>query len=139
MKIIAMLFAIILVIIFILFVGSDLINTIKYIKSKKCDGYIVEVLDIEKIASYGRNQYRRFRRYKIKYNGGIESEILMARKKLNVGDTIKVHYSENADGSCKVLNIISCLRITELVLSAIIVIILIKVGIFMESRGVINV
>lgn len=135
MKIIAMLFAIILLIILILFVVSDIVNTIKYIVSKKCDGYIVEVLDIEKIASYGRNQYRRFRRYKIEYNGGIESEILMARKKLNVGDTIKVHYSENADGSYNVLDIISCLRITELVLSTIIVIILIKVVIFVEMNG----
>lgn len=124
---------IILAFILLFFIWSDIKNTVKYIKSNKSDGYIIEILDIEKIASYGRHQYRNFRRYKVRYNENIESEILLRNTKLKIGDIVRVHYIVDNNGSFKILDKISYMRLSELIFSVIIALIIAKIGISMDN------
>lgn len=100
---------------------------------------ILENLGIEKVAFYGRHNYRKYGNYYIQftYNGEVRNDRLLIKdRKLAPGDFVEVHYDVDEVG-VHPLNDVCLRRVRELIICFII---MLPVGLlfyYLEKNGMI--
>lgn len=116
--------ALILVILVLLgFILGDLSNAKQYHNATRVQGVVCENYGIEKVAYYGRHQYRKYGRYLIRFSSpaGLQTqEVLLKNRKLQRGDMVEVRYIVSQEGVQLVDNI-SGARLLEFAISLMIV------------------
>ena len=124
--VIAVIFALVVVLVLLAFVIGDIKKAKKYANATKVQGIVYENCGVEKVASYGRNQYRKYGKYLIQYHSqaGVQVQPLLLRnKKLQKGDTVEVRYSKEG-ANIQLIDNVSTNRLLELVISFMIVMII---------------
>lgn len=99
MKIVAIIFAILAMLVLVLFLLHDIISSIDYLRGKKCKGEIIEKLGEEEVAYYGRHRRPEvFGKYLVRYTDEreitIEETLLRKEVNLTKGIHIDVRYLE---------------------------------------------
>lgn len=133
--IIAFLFAISALIILLVFISYDLKQMRIYKNAKHSRGIVLEYLETEKVAAYGRNQSRKYAKYKVQFQteyGLATDALLMRNQKLRPGDVVEVHYTVDQTG-IHTVNDVSVRRLREILIIAIITIVILAI-IFLVER-----
>ncbi|MBO5524831.1 MAG: hypothetical protein J5986_14385 [Roseburia sp.] len=120
----AMIAALIAVFVLALFLSYDIKQAGRYKRAERCRGTILENAGTEETAAYGRNQYRKYGKYRIQYTVGKETyqdEILLRDRKLKPGDGVEVRYIRDENGISPV-NDVSVRRLKEIIITFIIVV-----------------
>lgn len=119
--VIAVMFAIGAIGILFIFISYDIKQIKRYKKANRSGGIILEWLGDENVSAYGRNQTRKYNRYKVQFPteyGVVTDELLVHGKKLEPGESIEVHYIVEQTG-IHTVNEVSSRRMKELLLVAI--------------------
>lgn len=119
--VIAVMFAIGAIGILFIFISYDIKQIKRYKKANRSGGIILEWLGDENVSAYGRNQTRKYNRYKVQFPteyGVVTDELLVRGKKLEPGESIEVHYIVEQTG-IHTVNEVSSRRMKELLLVAI--------------------
>lgn len=124
--IIAMTFALVAIFILLVFLLGDIRNSNQYRRATRVQGYICERRGIEKVAFYGRNQYRNYGKYLVRYQSpyGMQTqELLIRNRKLKSGDIVEVRYTINENGA-QLVNNVSSMRLLEIMVSLLIAVLM---------------
>lgn len=119
--VIVVMFAIGAIGILFIFISYDIKQIKRYKKANRSGGIILEWLGDENVSAYGRNQTRKYNRYKVQFPteyGVVTDELLVHGKKLEPGESIEVHYIVEQTG-IHTVNEVSSRRMKELLLVAI--------------------
>lgn len=119
--VIAVMFAIGAIGILFIFISYDIKQIKRYKKANRSGGIILEWLGDENVSAYGRNQTKKYNRYKVQFPteyGVVTDELLVHGKKLEPGESIEVHYIVEQTG-IHTVNEVSSRRMKELLLVAI--------------------
>ena len=119
--VIAVMFAIGAIGILFIFISYDIKQMKRYKNANRSGGIILEWLGDENVSAYGRNQTRKYNRYKVQFPteyGVVTDELLVHGKKLEPGESIEVHYIVEQTG-IHTVNEVSSRRMKELLLVAI--------------------
>lgn len=115
--------ALVLAFILVAFIAMDIKVAGRYAKATRVQGVIYENVGIQEVASYGRNQYRKYGIYQVKYNsivGERIQEVLLKNTKLQPGDVVEVRYVIGENG-VELIDNTAGRRLIELLISTIIV------------------
>lgn len=113
----------ILAFVLILFLSYDIRQAGRYRRAERCRGTVLENIGTEKIAAYGRHQYRKYGKYRVQYTVGQETykdEILLKDRKLKPGDSVEVRYIRE-EGGISPVNDVSARRLKEVIITFLIV------------------
>ncbi len=133
----AMVFALFAVFIVFVFISYDVKQAKRYKNADRSMGIVQEKLREEKVAAYGRNQYRKYGKYSIWFSDGKEvytDEVLIGNRKLEVGDEIEVRYVKDEEG-VHLVNDVSVRRLKEIVISFLIVLPFCVFLIYLKKNG----
>lgn len=114
----AMAAAIVVMLILLAFLIGDINKAKQYRNAARVQGVICENYGVEKVASYGRNQYRKYGKYLVQFETpeGVQTqEVLMKNKNFQRGDITEVRYIIDETGVHLVDNI-SNTRLRELLI-----------------------
>ena len=124
--IVAIAFVLVTGLVVLAFLIGDIKKAKKYNKAARVQGVVYENCGIERVASYGRNQYRKYARYVIRYDspmGERTQSLLLKNKDLQKGDIVEVRYIKEGN-DIQLIDNISNVRLLELLISFSIVIII---------------
>ena len=104
-----------------IFISYDIKQMKRYKNANRSGGIILEWLGDENVSAYGRNQTRKYNRYKVQFPteyGVVTDELLVHGKKLEPGESIEVRYIVEQTG-IHTVNEVSSRRMKELLFVAI--------------------
>lgn len=133
----AMMAAILAMLVLLAFIIGDIKNAKRYRKAMRTPGRICENYGIEKVAYYGRHQYRKYGKYLVNFEtpmGMQTQEVLLKNKQLQKGDWVEVRYVIDPEG-VQIVDNTSGARLLEIGIIFIIVFPLCLIYIFMKERG----
>ena len=133
---VAMAFALLAMAFLIIYIASDVWEAKRYKRAARCQGMILENLGIEKVAFYGRHNYRKYGNYYIQftYNGEVRNDKLLIKdRQLAPGDFVELHYEVGVHP----LNDVCLRRVRELAIGFAIVLPLCLLFIYLEKNGMI--
>lgn len=131
---IAVVFAFVAIFLLFAFLFGDIRNAKQYCHAARVQGYICESRGIEKVAFYGRNQYRNYGKYLVRYQSpyGMQAqELLIRNRKLKSGDIVKVRYTIDENGA-QLVNNVSSMRLLNIMVSLLIAVLICAVVIYAE-------
>lgn len=135
--ILAMMAAILVVLVLLAFIIEDIKKVRRYHNATRVQGVICENYGSERVAYYGRHQYKNFGKYVVRFGSpfGMQTqEILLKNRNLKKGDMVEVRYVMSQEGIQLVDNI-SGARLLHFGIIFLIVLPICLLFIYMEGHG----
>ena len=135
--ILSMMGAILVMLVLLAFIMTDIKNAKKYHNAIRVQGVICETYGTERVAYYGRHQYKDYGKYLVRFGSPIgmqTQEILLKNRKLRKGDLVEVRYVMSPEG-VQLVNNVSGERLLLMGIIFIIVLPICLFYIYMKEHG----